>query len=90
MKRTLKRLLITLTLLAVVGGLLAWAVLGESPNLAQLAGFTLALAGGLAVALLKESRASSGDREEVAPLAEPRRGSEPPDPVAGARQPDGT
>ncbi|MEM8679646.1 MAG: hypothetical protein AAGF97_09875 [Planctomycetota bacterium] len=28
MKRTLKRLLITLTLLAVVGGLLAWAVLG--------------------------------------------------------------
>jgi len=34
---------------------LAWAVLGERPNFAQLGGFLLTLAGGLGVSLLKDS-----------------------------------
>ncbi|GAT33428.1 threonine/homoserine efflux transporter RhtA [Terrimicrobium sacchariphilum] len=34
---------------------LAWAVLGERPNFAQLGGFLLTLVGGLGVSLLKES-----------------------------------
>lgn len=34
---------------------LAWAVLGERPNLAQLGGFLLTLAGGLGVSLLKDA-----------------------------------
>jgi drug/metabolite transporter (DMT)-like permease len=43
---------------------LAWAVLGERPNIAQYLGFALTLAGGLAVSLIKEkSRLSDGMRE---------------------------
>lgn len=34
---------------------LAWAILGERPNMAQLGGFLLTLAGGLGVSLLKDS-----------------------------------
>ena len=34
--------------------LLAWAVLGERPNLAQALGFALTLGGGLAVSLIRE------------------------------------
>jgi drug/metabolite transporter (DMT)-like permease len=39
--------------------LLAWAVLGERPNLAQFAGFALALGGGLWVALDRDSGAAA-------------------------------
>jgi len=36
---------------------LAWAILGEQPNLFQTLGFLLTLGGGLAISLLKESKA---------------------------------